>query len=46
VIAAFAYGAKGRKHSRSGRYAAGKAKLPRSSPRSSSLGGTALKKAR
>jgi AcrR family transcriptional regulator len=45
VIAAFAYGTKDREHSRSPRHAAGKAKLPRSSPRSTSRGG-ALKGAR
>src|SRR5947209_6356418 len=32
VIAAFAHGTSGRKHSRSPRYAAGNAKVPRSSP--------------
>jgi AcrR family transcriptional regulator len=44
VIAAFASGAKGRKQSRLPRYAADKAKAPRSSPRSTSRHGTALEK--
>jgi hypothetical protein len=42
VVAAFASGAKGRKYSRPPRYAAGKAKVPRSSRRSTSRGGMAL----
>jgi AcrR family transcriptional regulator len=46
VIAAFASGTKGRKHARTPRYAAGRAKAPRSSPRSTSRGRTALKSAR
>src|SRR5260370_28011115 len=46
VIAAFAHRSKGRKDSRSRRYAAGKVKLPRSSPRSTSHRGTVLKGAR
>ena len=46
VIAAFAHGTKGRKHSRSPRYAARKAKVPRSPPRSTTRGGTALKSVR
>src|ERR1700726_4282150 len=41
VIAAFAYETKGRKDSRSRRYAAGKAKLPGPSPRTTSRGGRA-----
>ena len=43
VIAAFAYGTKGRKHSRSPRYAADQAKVPPSAPRSARRGGIALK---
>jgi len=46
VIAAFAHGKKGRKHTRSPRYAARKAKVPRSPPRSTTRGGTALKSVR
>jgi AcrR family transcriptional regulator len=46
VIAGFAHGAKGRNHSRSPRYAAGKAKTPRPAPRSTGRGGMALKRAR
>lgn len=45
VIAAFADGAKGRKHPRSPRYVARKAKAPRPSPRSTD-GGAVLKGAR
>jgi AcrR family transcriptional regulator len=45
VIAAFAREAVGRKRSRPPRYAAGKAKAPRS-PRSTARGGVALKRAR
>jgi AcrR family transcriptional regulator len=45
VIAAFAREAVGRKHSRPRRYAAGKAKRPRS-PHSTARGGMALKRAR
>jgi AcrR family transcriptional regulator len=46
VIAAFAHRTKGRKYARSRRYAAGKAKSPRPSPRSTRRGGPALKGAR
>jgi AcrR family transcriptional regulator len=46
VIAAFAHRTKGPKDSRSRRYAAGKAKLPGPSPRTTSRGGRALKGAR
>jgi len=45
VIAAFANGTKGRKHSRSPRYGAREAKVPRPSPRSTD-GGAVLKGAR
>jgi AcrR family transcriptional regulator len=45
VIAAFAHRTKGHKHSRLRRRPAGKAKLARSSPRSTSRGGAALKEA-
>jgi AcrR family transcriptional regulator len=43
VIAAFAYETKGHKHSRSPRYAADKAKVPPSAPRSTRRGGMVLK---
>jgi AcrR family transcriptional regulator len=46
VISAFASGAKGRKYARVPRHAAGKAKVPRSSARSTSHGGTAAGEAR
>jgi AcrR family transcriptional regulator len=46
VIAGFAHGAKGRRNSRSPRYAAGKAKAPPPAPRSTGRGGVALKRAR
>jgi AcrR family transcriptional regulator len=46
VIAAFAYGPKGRKQTRSPRYTAGKAKVQRSAPRSARRGVMALKIAR
>jgi AcrR family transcriptional regulator len=46
VIAGFAHAPKGRHHSRSPRYAAGKAKAPRPAPRSTGRGGMVLKRAR
>jgi AcrR family transcriptional regulator len=46
VIAGFAHTSKSRNHSRSPRYAAGKAKAPRRAPRPAGRGGVALKRAR